>query len=223
MKQMVLDIGLATDPTFQNFEVGENRLLLQHLQTWLHGTSEIVPTYVYGESGTGKSHLLRAAAHELQHQGGCVGWLDSNRFDAQEFHSAWSAVLLDDVQLYNPAQQHTAFNWLINAQTFGCRVLAAGNVAPIALPLREDLRTRLGWGNVFSLLPLSESAQRQVLRRSATDRGLVLGEEVLDYMLKHWSRDLGSLMEWLHQMDRYAMQTRRPVTIPLIKSMLENE
>jgi DnaA family protein len=223
MKQMVLDIGLASDPTFQNFEVGNNRAVLEHLQVWLDGTGPPVPTYIYSDIGSGKSHLLRAAAHALQQQGGHVGWLDADCFDAPAFHPAWTAVLLDDVHLYNAEQQHTAFNWLINAQTYGCRMLAAGDVAPAALSLREDLRTRLGWGHVFYVQPLAENALRGVLHQAAADRGLALGDEVLDYMLKRWSRDVASLMEWLNQMDRYAMQTRRPITIPLIKSMMETE
>lgn len=223
MKQLVLDIGLPTDPTLENFEVGENAALFEHVQSWLSSPGVSVPTYVYGQSGTGKSHLLRSVAHALQQQGGRVGWLDADHFKTQEFNPAWCAVLLDDVHLYNSDQQHTAFNWLINAQTYGTRMMAVGNVAPIALSLREDLRTRLGWGHVFYLQPLSEQAQRAVLRKAASDRGLVLGDEVLDYILKRWSRDLGSLMEWLQQMDRYALQTQRSITIPLIKSMMETE
>jgi DnaA-homolog protein len=223
MKQMVLDISLITDPTLQNYEVGENQALMQHLQGGLLGQDTFVPTYCYGGSGTGKTHLLRAVAHQLQRQGGHVGWLDASRLGDQAFNPAWSAVLLDDVHLYNTGQQQLAFNWFINAQTHACTVLAAGNVAPVDLLLREDLRTRLGWGHVFYVHPLSELSQRNVLRRAAADRGLVLGDEVLDYMLKRWSRDLGSLMEWLQRMDSYALQTRRSITIPLIKSMMDNE
>jgi DnaA family protein len=223
MKQLVLDIGLATDPTLQNWEVGDNQALQQHIQEWLAGQASHVPTYIYGASGCGKSHLLRAVAHDLQGQGLRVGWLDAARMHPQEFDPTWSAVLLDDVHLYNAGLQHGAFNWLINAQTHTCRVLAAGDAAPVQLALREDLRTRLGWGHVFYLQPLSESAQRAVLRRSAAERGLLLGDDVLDYMLKRWSRDLGSLMELLQQMDRYALQTRRSITIPLIKSMMDDE
>ena len=48
-------------------------------------------------------------------------------------------------------------------------------------------------------------------------------DEVLDYMLHRFSRDLGSLMELLTQLDGYALQTQRAITIPLIRSMLENE
>jgi DnaA family protein len=62
-----------------------------------------------------------------------------------------------------------------------------------------------------------------VLRQAADSRGVMLTDEVLDYMLHRFSRDLGSLMELLVQLDGYALQTQRAITIPLIRSMLENE
>ena len=101
-------------------------------------------------------------------------------------------------------------------------VLAAGNLPPADLPLREDLRTRLGWGHVFQLQLLDETARRAVLRQEADARGVFLGDEVMDFMLNRFSRDLGSLMELLNLLDDYALQTKRAITIPLIKSMLEN-
>jgi len=120
-------------------------------------------------------------------------------------------------------QQHAAFNWFVNAQSLQRGVVAAGALPPADLPLREDLRTRLGWGHVFHLQVLGESERRAVLRQAADARGVMLSDDVLDYMLHRFSRDLGSLMELLTQLDGYALQTQRAITIPLIRSMLENE
>ena len=61
-----------------------------------------------------------------------------------------------------------------------------------------------------------------VLRQAADARGIFLSDEVMDYMLTRFSRDLGSLMELLHQLDHYGLQTQRGITIPLIKSMMDN-
>jgi DnaA family protein len=76
---------------------------------------------------------------------------------------------------------------------------------------------------VFHLQVLSEPERRAVLRQAADSRGVMLSDDVLDYMLHRFSRDLGSLMELLVQLDGYALQTQRAITIPLIRSMLENE
>ena len=98
----------------------------------------------------------------------------------------------------------------------------AGALPPSDLALREDLRTRLGWGHVFQLHVLTEPERRAVLRRAADRRGIFLSDEVMDFMLTRFSRDLGSLTQLLDQLDRYALQTQRAITIPLIKAMLED-
>ena len=227
MKQLALDMGLARGPTLASFVAGSNAAVASHLALWVGSQSSStsrspVPTYVWGGSSSGKTHLLKAAREALRDQGAVVGWLDASVLEPPEFSETWAAVLMDDVHLYSAVQQQAAFNWFVNAQTLQRWVMAAGALPPADLVLRDDLRTRLGWGHVFELHVLSESERRAVLRQSADARGIFLGDEVMDFMLTRFSRDLGSLMELLEQMDAYSLQTKRPLTIPLIKSMLDS-
>ena len=230
MKQIALDIGLASGPTFTSYLAGPNEAVLKHLQLWAgNPTRSPVPTYLWGAAGSGKTHLLTSVREALREQGAGirVGWMDASVARPVEFDESWAAVVLDDVHLYTAEQQHAAFNWFINAM--GSRdghplwVLAAGEVPPADLKLREDLRTRLGWGHVFQLHALSEPECRAVLRQQADARGVFLGDEVMDFMLTRFSRDLGSLVQLLDLIDGYSLQTQRAVTIPLIKLMLNDE
>jgi DnaA family protein len=224
MRQIALDIGLARGPTLASFCAGPNEPAFKHLQLWTGSpTRSPVPTYLWGPAASGKSHLLKAVAESLREQGAAAGWLDAGVADPPEFSDQWSVVLLDDVHLYTAVQQHAAFNWFVNAQTLQRGVLAAGAVPPADLKLREDLRTRLGWGHVFQLQVLSEAERRAVLRQAADARGLFLGDDVMDFMLTRFSRDLSSLMQLLEHLDRYALQAKRAITIPLLKSMMEND
>ena len=160
MKQLALDIGLATGPTLERFFAGPNEAALQHLRLAAGaGSSETtrspVPTYLWGEPGSGKTHLLQAVRQALREQGSSVGWLDPTVGEPPDFDERWAAVVMDDVHLYDTAQQATAFNWFVNAisPASGSQrwVLAAGDLPPADLPLRDDLRSRLGWGHVFQL------------------------------------------------------------------------
>jgi DnaA family protein len=227
MKQIALDIGLATGPTLASYFAGPNEAALRHLEISVGekstaATRSPVPTYLWGGSGSGKTHLLKAVQVALREQGAAVGWLDATVQEPPEFNEGWAAVLMDDVNLYTAVQQHAAFNWFVNAQTHQRWVLGAGELPPADLKLRDDLRTRLGWGHVFHLQVLSEPERRAVLRQAADARGIFLSDEVMDFILTRFSRDLGHLMELLDLIDGYALQTKRGVTIPLIKSMMDN-
>jgi DnaA family protein len=228
MKQIALDIGLASAPSLTNFFAGPNEAALRHVQLWAgNDLRSPVPTYLWGESGSGKTHLLKAVGEALREQGATVGWLDASVREPGEFNDAWAAVLMDDCHLYTAVQQQAAFNWFVNALNAPDGkprwVFAAGAVPPADLALREDLRTRLGWGHVFALKALTDAERRAVLRQEADTRGVFLSDEAMDYILSRFSRDLGSLMNLLHQLDGYSLQTQRAITIPLIKSMLENQ
>jgi DnaA family protein len=227
MKQMALDIGLHTAPSLESFFAGPNSAALQHLRLWTSSQMPSpVPTYLWGESGSGKTHLLRAVQAALSDSGVSVGWFDANQNDRLSFDDAWAVVLMDDVHLYNLEQQQVAFNWFVNAltpKTGSPRwVLAAGMLPPADLKLRDDLRSRLGWGHVYALQVLSDTERRAVLRQEADSRGLFLSDEVMGFMLSRFSRDLSSLMSLLEHLDQFALQTQRAITIPLIKSMLES-
>ncbi|TFZ04125.1 DnaA regulatory inactivator Hda [Ramlibacter humi] len=224
MKQLTLPIAMARAPTLEAFCAGANEPALAHLKLWSGSpTRSPVPTYLWGPAASGKTHLLKAVQEVLRGQGATVGWLDASVTEPPEFDERWAIVLMDDVHLYTAVQQHAAFAWFVSSQSLQRGVLAAGALPPADLKLREDLRTRLGWGHVFHLQPLSESERRAVLRQSADARGVFLSDDVMDFMLTRFSRDLGSLMLLLEQLDAYALQTKRAITIPLIKSMLENE
>jgi DnaA family protein len=210
-----------------NFLAGPNAAALQHLQLWVgNDRRSPVPTYLWGEFAAGKSHLLRGVQSALREQSCPVGWLDATLPEPPVFQEVWRVLLMDDVHLYTAVQQQAAFNWFVNATapSDGQQrwVLAAGLMPPSDLKLREDLRTRLGWGHVYHLHVLSESERRAVLRQQADERGIFLSDEVMDYMLNRFSRDLGNLIQLLDQLDGYALQAQRSITIPLLKAMLED-
>jgi len=229
MKQIALDIGLAPEPTLKDYVAGRNEEALAHVRLWASDTAlrSPVPLYLWGEAGSGKTHLLRAARQALERAGSRVGWLGPHAPQPMAFDPQWDAVIFDDVHLYNAEQQHTAFNWFVSAVAppqggLPRGVLAAGRLPPADLPLREDLRTRLGWGHVFELHVPTEAERRAVLRRAADARGLMLSDQAMDFVLTRFARDLGSLMQLLEALDAYALQTQRPITIPLLKEWLEN-
>ncbi len=89
--------------------------------------------------------------------------------------------------------------------------------------MREDLRTRLAWGHVFALQPLADAETRAALRREADRRGIFLSDEVMDYVLARFERDLSHLMALLDRLDEFGLARGRRITVPLVRQMFDEE
>lgn len=217
MKQIPLAIQPDADVSFDSFRVGANAAALHHLRTL---QLPAAPVYLWGPSGSGKTHLLRALAAQRQQAGDRVGWFDARSAAPWALDESWSLVLLDDCQDYDTQQQQAAFSVFVDVGTLGVQLVAAGRVPPVDLPVRDDLRTRLGWGHVFALQSLAEPEARAALRREADRRGIFLSDEVMDYLLTRFARDLKHLMQLLDRLDTFALAQQRAITVPLLKTML---
>ncbi|HLL17985.1 MAG TPA: DnaA/Hda family protein, partial [Rubrivivax sp.] len=135
----------------------------------------------------------------------------------------WAIVVIDRCDDLKADAQHAAFSVFVEATTMGIQIAAAGRLPPVDLALRDDLRTRLGWGHIFSIQPLSEPETRAAVRCEADRRGIFLSDEVMDYLLTHFPRDLGHLMQLLDRVDQFALAKSRRITVPLLRQMLLEE
>ena len=202
MKQLLLDIQPAPVPTLENFVAGGNSEALFSLLEAASGRAEVACIYLWGESGGGKSHLLRA----------CI---DLARQHGVQLQGA------DDVQNLDDAAQIELFNSYNRLRDSGGVLIATGNAAPMQLGVRDDLATRLSWGLVYQLRPLSDQEKARALQNHAEERGMKLPQEVLEYCLRHQRRDLRSLMATLDALDQWSLTAKRPITLPLLRQLLQ--
>lgn len=220
MRQLPLAIGGPAPRTFANLLAGTNGSALEHLQAL---GSASPPVYLWGPSGSGKTHLLQALVNRLAANGGLAGWFAPEISQPWAYDDRWALVVIDGCDRLDAGQQHAAFSLFVQATSVGTPVAAAGRLPPIDLAVREDLRTRLGWGHVFAVAPLAEAEVRASLRQEADARGLMFSDEVMGYLLTRFARDLKHLMALLDRLDDFSLATHRPVTVPLLKQMLAED
>lgn len=220
MKQIPLPIGFDSEPDFDNFVVGDNGAALEGLRRLVIPSP---PVYLWGPAGAGKTHLLSALARRLRAEGARVGWFDAASPLPWDFDEGWWLIVIDGAERLDAARQHAAFALFVESATHGVQMAAAGELPPVDLPVRDDLRTRLGWGQVHALKPLTEAGTRAALRREADRRGIFLSDEVMDFLLTRFARDLGSLMLLLRRLDQFSLAERRAVTVPLLKKMVAEQ
>ncbi len=218
MQQLILDIHPDAPPSFDNFLSGSNGEALDAGYALAAGHSGERLLYLWGPDGVGKTHLLKAMAGTAA----ALGLSASYRSACEPLPEDLPAFLaVDDVHALNDdGAQVTLFNLLNQAREQGGRLAAAGDVPPARLNLRPELATRLGWGLVYGLAPLSDTDKLTAMAVRAGGRGMKMGEEVARYLLTHCRRDLPHLLELVDGLDNYSLSLKRPVSLHLARSYL---
>jgi DnaA-homolog protein len=223
-RQLTLDLGTPPPATFENFFAASNHELVTRLRE-LEGALAAGPVadrtfYIWGEAGSGRSHLLRALVYETSGHARYLG--PKSALNAFGFDPRVTLYAVDDCDRLSAAQQIALFNLFNEVRAYPASALvAAGSAAPMTLGVREDLRTRLGWGLVFHLQPLSDDAKASVLKHAARERGIVLADDVPAYLLTRFRRDMPSLMALLDDLDRLSLEKKRAVTKKFVSKMIE--
>jgi DnaA-homolog protein len=219
MKQLVLDLGAEPAHSLDTFQVGANAELAHLMHLFAERSSREHFAYLWGDSGAGKSHLLQALAAT-----------PGSRYIAADapppafaYAPEVSLYLLDDCHQLPARSQVEAFALFNQIREHGAYMVSTGPVPPAVLHVREDLRTRMGWGLVYQIHGLSDDEKIAALTQAAEARGLTLSASVLPYLLSHFKRDMRSLSTMLDALDQYSLETQRPVTLPLLRDLLLQE
>lgn len=217
MSQLLLDIAPDRHPTLDNFVAGRNLELLSALRHALAGDSSERSFYLWGGTGSGKSHLLQASVRAA---------LDARRgatYARGSVPQPAEVVAVDDVGRFDDAAQIGLFDLYNRMRDSGGVLLVSGTQAPLHLALRDDLRTRLGWGLVYQVHGLSDGEKSQALAQHAQSRGFALPPEITQYLLRHGRRDLPSLIAALDALDEHSLRLHRAPSVPLLKEILQHE
>ncbi|WP_075181444.1 DnaA inactivator Hda [Pantoea sp. 1.19] len=226
--QLSLPLFLPDDETFASFWPGDNAALLAALHAALtqeHGSY----LYFWSREGGGRSHLLHAACAALSARGDAVGYvpLDKRTWfvpDVLEGMEQLSLICIDNIEcIAGDAPWELAIFDLYNRilETGKTRLLITADRPPRQLNLGlPDLASRLDWGQIYRLQPLSDEDKLQALKLRAGQRGFELPDDVGRFLLKRLDREMRTLFETLDQLDKASISAQRKLTIPFVKDTL---
>jgi DnaA family protein len=222
VEQLTFELAPIEPPSFANFLVGPNAEAVTALRHLARGEVRETGILLWGAPGSGRTHLLHsvvAAAQSLP----SATYYPGPASVAAEPPAAGALVAIDDVEDADPEAQGRLFTLYNRLQASGGHMLVAADAPPGRLGLRDDLRTRLGWGLVYELMPLADADKPAALAHYAEERGFRLGEDVIAYLLAHGRRDMTALLATLAALDRYSLAAKRPITVPLLRKWLQRE
>jgi DnaA family protein len=196
-------------PSLDNFFAGGNGELLTLLAQCIAGR-EARPVYLWGSTGSGRSHLLSAVAKQAH----TVVALPASEVPGDFSPPDDSLIVIDDVERLSPEAQIALFRCFNDQRPRGLRLLLSGDAAPLHLPCREDLRTRIGQALIYEVKLLTDSEKASALLYHAAQRGMKVEDHVIDYLLP-------SLMAVLDALDQQSLEQKRPVTLPLLREIMQ--
>jgi DnaA family protein len=229
--QLALNVRLKDSASFANFYSARNAeavdCVRRALQALDNGKSSERVIYLWGPSGSGRTHLLQATSHQAQAMDlpfsyvplSEVKTLSPLLLDGLE---TGRLICIDDLHVVagTRAWEESIFTLIERLTSHGGLLVASADApaAQLAITL-PDLVTRLMWGPVYPLQSLSDDEKLAALQLRASRLGLELPLDVARYVLARYPRDMGSLFAWLDLMDRKSLAAQRRITIPFLRDL----
>lgn len=199
MDQLILNISPPEKKTFDNYVFGKNAEIVATLKDFDSKNCGFQIIYLWGVEGSGKSHLLNALKNPLIEK-------------------------IEDLQDIDTQEHTKLFNLINEIKSNDKKIIITGNQSPDEIKnMREDLLSRLKWGLVLHIKPLSDEDKFKVITNQSQERGFYIEEKVIQYCLRHLRRDLHTLINTLHALDEWSLKTKRPITINLLKELLNKK
>ena len=224
--QTLLPIELQQEQSFSNFVVGDNSELLEALTQTRDAFRGI---WIYGESSSGRSHLLRSkcrASSEASHYIGCADFGDdigAMRDAISISVSQGDVVAIDDIGLLlgdRALEELVVAIYQRLIASAGMLIASHSESSLITAFALPDLGSRMRAMMNFAIKPLDDDEKAQLLRQRAEARGFKISDRVLHYWLSRGARDMTALLEDLETLDQATLERKQPLTVPLLKEVL---
>lgn len=223
-RQLLLNLRLKDTATFSNYQGGAKKFLISQLSG---SDDNLWFTYVWGEKGSGRSHLLQAACRKASDAGLRTAYFSfktDDSIEAIDDLSGLDLVCLDDIDIMAGSKnwEEALFHLINEIKDRGHLLIVSSRQAPATLPIRlKDLQSRLMTALPVQTTKLGDEEKLGVLKRRAENRGFTLSEEAGRFILHRSHRDLGHLMNALDDLDEQSIRHQKKLTIPFIKKILQ--
>ena len=225
--QLTLSLGIVPTHSFETFFIGRGSAnACATLKAFCNNELDEQQLFFWGEQHVGKSHLLSAACQQVASEGFTVAYLtgeQANHEDALQGLENSDLFCLDDVHLLGAGAEEALFHCINRCRDSGTRLLFTSATAHDQLKVTlADLKTRLSWGPIFQLQGLADDELHAAVAHILKARSMTVGDDVIEYILRRFPRDIAELKLLVDQLDTESMSAHRKVTIPLIKTITDS-
>ena len=197
MDQLLLNIHPPSIKSLENFVIGDNFEAISVIKKFTTDKN-LQFFYLWGVQGSGKSHLSSVVKNN-------------------------NILVIEDIESMSDIEQIQAFSIFNNCKENGKKLFITGSNSPNNMGLRSDLASRLSWGIVYQIKALTDNEKKLALLNHSKQKGMSSNLKVIEYCMKNLKRDLHYLIATLDALDNWSLKTKKPMTIPLLKKLLETK
>ena len=227
-KQLIFDFDLNQKAGLKHFYFQAERLAsLFDLENFSQLPKELL---LMGLPGTGKSYLTQAILNDATSKEIKASYLPlqailNTAVTSFDGYEQFELVIIDGLEHLSSKQdwQTIVFNFLNLAYESHCKVILTAAVNIPELNFFPDLHSRLMRMEMESLTPLQNDALRQAIAYVCDSYDITISSKEVEYLLKRYQRDIGSIMTAIHSLDALSASQKRRITVPLIKEFLDSQ
>jgi len=228
-KQIPFQFGDFQKNDLASFLAGENGNLIKLLKQIANKEANHV-LYLWGEAGTGKTHLLQAACKQAAESDLHVAYIplkQTEELSAEMLHDLGELdlVCIDDAEsIIGQLEWQQGLTWLYNElKDNNHSLIISGNKSPANSGLElDDLKSRLSSDQVIQIKSPNDELKIEILKQKANERSFELSDEVIEFLMRRVERNLNSLIEVLDKIDHASLAAKRKITIPFVKELINN-
>ncbi len=229
-QQLPLQFELAAEQSFSSFYTANNQEAIAALTETVNGTGE-QQLFIWGPTGTGKTHLLQACC-QLAHQQKLSAFYlplpvaQLPKPEILEGIDTFDLVCIDNMTACagNAEWELALFNFYNRHRDNDCRLILSADCPPNLLPINlPDLKTRMSWGLTLKLQELTDTDCIAAFTCKAKYLGLAISPQVGKFLSKHYARDLATLWDLLPKLEQATLIAKRKLTVPFLKEVLAKQ
>ena len=195
MDQLLLNILPVPQKNFTNFVAGKNIEIVSSLKAFNNDSDSTQLVFLWGPEGSGKSHLIDSLTNT-------------------------NIEKIEDIQQFSHDQNRELFMLINDIKSQNKKLIITCDRSPDELnEIDDDLHSRLKWGLVLNLSPLTDEDKFQIIKIKSKENGCHIEDKVINYCLRHLRRDLHTLINTFQALDEWSLKSKRAITINLIKDL----
>ncbi len=229
--------------TFENFVVGPSNQLAYAASVAVseNPANAYNPLFIYGGVGLGKTHLLHAIGNAIKknNTNAKVVYISSEEFTNElissiqhkqmsQFRNKYrnlDCLLIDDIQFISKKERteeeffHT-FNSLYENQK---QIVITSDKPPSEIKdIENRLKSRFSWGLIVDIQPPELETRIAIIQKKAELFNLKLSPEIVEFIAQNISSNVREIEGALIKISAFKSIMRRPVTMSLVKTTLQD-